>query len=236
MGTNTIATAIDGVSAVASAVNQYKTAMDGDLVPRVAGAPTDAGGSLGNSTYKYAKAHVESGYWSAGDIKAHHSYNGATPIGQGWMLCNGDLCVKAIYEVTHGVGSWDTYIGSSPLDGLYLPNLLDRYPMGAATTPQTGASTITGVGNSGSQVNITHNHQWYNATTAGAADQSFNGSGALLNLPAGPDKSAASTPSIPYKDEDNLLAMSNLYTSNGGSTNLDIKPDSLEVQYYIRII
>ncbi len=88
MGTNSLSTQSDGTVINASDINQYKTALNEDLNPRnTSGVVTTNGGSLGSSSYEWLKAFIASGHWNAGDIKAHHSYNGTVGPGQGWMQC-----------------------------------------------------------------------------------------------------------------------------------------------------
>ena len=56
MGTNTITSVSDGQTAVASQLNQYKTILGGDIVPRnTSGVPVDEAGSLGDSNYTFEK-------------------------------------------------------------------------------------------------------------------------------------------------------------------------------------
>ena len=55
MGTNTIDSSFgEGDVGRASQVNQYATALDGDIIPRRAGVPSDEGGSLGQPSLKWS--------------------------------------------------------------------------------------------------------------------------------------------------------------------------------------
>lgn len=244
MGDNTLATQITGTTITVDGVNQYKTALDGDLVPRnSAGSATDEAGSVGTDALKFLKAHIASGYWDIGDIKPHHSYNGSTPVGQGWYPCDGSVINETNYDTLHGAGAWDTYVGSSVLDGKYAPNMLGRYPVGAASTTQDGTSSITSVGNSSNQVNLqhnhSHNHQWYTSTASNANDTVFNSSGnAVAISPVSKDSSAYSA--VPVTDTVINNRMPTAYTNNdstnGGSSAQSIQPESIETIYYIRII
>jgi hypothetical protein len=60
MGTNTLVSKSDGQTISSSDVNQYRTALNQNIVPRNAsGAPTDQAGDLGTSTYGFDKVYAE---------------------------------------------------------------------------------------------------------------------------------------------------------------------------------
>lgn len=60
MGVNTLVSRSDGQTIASSDVNQYRTAMNEDIVPRNAsGVPTDLGGDIGNATYGWDNAYAE---------------------------------------------------------------------------------------------------------------------------------------------------------------------------------
>jgi len=258
MGEGTLVTKVTGTVIKVDDVNQYKAALNENIVPRNAsGVATTLEGTLGTSSIEWLKAHIASGYWSAGDIKPHHSYDGAVPIDQGWFPCLGAVINETNYDAIHGAGSWDTYVVSSLLDGKYAPDLSDKYLVGNNTTTQDGASTITGVGNSGHMKDMTHdhdhwhymgnhNHQWYQYNgIAGAHDESFNGSGndSLITYTTktgrgimtnnGNDVSKLSTDY--YTDMEGATVQ----TQNNDQSalySMDMQPESIEVVYYIRII
>jgi len=58
MGTNTITEQSDP-KIEADHLNEYFTALSGDLVPRSSGAPTDQAGDLGSFLYRYLKAYCK---------------------------------------------------------------------------------------------------------------------------------------------------------------------------------
>ena len=59
MSDNNLSTAIDGTVVQASDVNQFKTALGGDVVPRtIAGEPTDSAGSIGTSIYPWLRSWI----------------------------------------------------------------------------------------------------------------------------------------------------------------------------------
>jgi len=259
MGSNTISQAIGGVTAVVSDVNQYFTAITGDLLPRnSSGVVTNIMGSLGSTTYKWLKLHVESGYWSIGDVKYFHSYNGLLTASQGWMKCDGRLINEANYNTEHGAGSWASYIGSSAIDGKYLPDMGGRYLTGAASTTQDGSIAFTYTGNAGSQIDIAHthtqpththaggnhNHSWYQDNGAGVAS-SYDTGGSSSNIidggaSTGIDVAGGSaTLGLSYNTNNDSTV-----TGSGGddvtgsalSATQTIKPESLETIVYMRII
>lgn len=273
-GTNTLSS-VSGGRVQTSHVNQFYTALNQDVVPRnSSGAPTNVGGSLGSSTYAWLKAWVESGYWSAGDIKMHHTYNGTVGCGQGWMLADGDVINETNYDAEHGAGSWDTYVVSSPLDGKYLPNFNGKYATGANTTTQAGTIAITSVGNASNVVNIAHTHTADHAhdlqdhghlfldqsSTTGGGRQSdlstfkgftsavYTGSNTGLAVCSGSQAVSAGCSGVAqsgfYTNTTRLSGGGNLIsteteslsTSSSLSSSQSIRPESIEVQFCMRVI
>lgn len=246
MGTGTISEVIDDTVANASDLNQYASAIKGDMVTRnTSGVATDLSGDLGTSSYRWLKAFIASGYWTMGDIKSHHSYNGAAPIDQGWFPCNGSIINEANYDAVHGAGSWDIYVVSSALDGRYAPNLLDKYLVGKNSTTQDGTGAISSVGVAGNSINLqhshtvnSHNHKWYNYLGSGQ--------GSLYNA-AGAAQFTAVAGSTSGSIEKNFTTSSSLGesgytdlqspgTNNQLSTAQSIQPESIEATFYVRII
>lgn len=60
MGTNTLTTKSGGTTVNADDVNQFYTALNGDIVPRnTSGVPTDSAGSIGTSSYRFLDAYFD---------------------------------------------------------------------------------------------------------------------------------------------------------------------------------
>lgn len=246
-------------------VNDIRSALYQDLVPRDAsGTTTSLGGNIGTATYQWLKARIASGYWQAGDIKIHHTYNGAVGIGEGWMLMDGRQITQANYDTEHGSGHWATYVGSSTLVNKYLPNMSAKYTVGAATTTQDGSIAITFSGNASNQVNLQHTHSHtlepqaiYVRQFSTTDDQIYSDGTVIPNTD--PHSIARGTAknslSLLVGNSTNINATlgantvnppaASLYTSgdstyittgNGGSTTQSIQPESLQVVYYMRVI
>lgn len=236
-----------------SHVNQYKTALGVDVVPRTStGAVTDEAGSLGSSTYEWLRAYVSSGHFVAGDIKMHHTYNGTVTCGQGWMLCDGRTITEANYDAEHSAGDWDTYVGSSPLDGLYLPDFVDAggtqiYVRGVDATTQDGSVAITTTGNNDHEIDIQHNHtvdshrhQWYDDVSS-ANDDSYNSSGVATDITVDNSEnftgiSAHSAAGVTKLSGDWYTSNSSPGTDNQLSLTQNIAPESHVVQFCMRVI
>lgn len=236
MGTNAISDISDGTGADASDINQITSALRQDHVPRNAsGIATANSGNLGQSSLAWLKAYIASGYWTCGDIKPHHSYNGATPIDQGWFPCDGTIVNQTNYDAIHGAGSWATYVISSPIDGKYSPDMVGKYPVGAASTTQDGSVAITSVGNANNTRNLSHthphshtvnshthtdptghNHQWHLSNTTN--DFSYDASGSQTII-------SGATPGtgIAYDSAGNPTLNQDLYTTNSsfGTTSAE---------------
>jgi hypothetical protein len=239
MSTVTLPARTDGQTIDETWFNKLREALYTDLVPRnSSGIATDVAGSLGDSTYGWLKAFIKSGYWKVGDIKMHHSFNGTVTPGHGWMKCDGRQITESAYNTEHGANTWATYIGSSDLLNKYLPNMTGRYPVGVATTTQTGSGAITAVGNTSHQVNLQHTHSVPDHVHEWLDTNGNSGDGADLSTTSG----AAN--GIDYTATDAIVGSRSTAgvtggvgtSGNGGSTTQSIQPESIELEFYMRII
>lgn len=254
MSGNTLVTKIAGDVIAEDDVNQYKEALGNDHLPRdTDGIPTAEGGSLGSAIYPWLRLFILVGGWQVGDIKMHHSFNGAAAIGHGWMLCDGRQVTKTAYETEHGAATWDTLIGTSDLLNKYLPNFTNKFPVGVAATTQAGTIAITSVGNASHQINLqhthaisTHNHKWYGSGGTGSLDISYDTGGSTQNMntiTTGPGKKGIAGTDGLSGTNLGINSSTSYYTDNQAlspanslSTTQSIKPESIEVQFYLRII
>lgn len=235
MSNDTIPARKEGQLSDASWFNFLRTVLSGDWFPRNTGAAiADTSGALGTSAYRWLRAYIASGYWTVGDIKVHHSYNGANPPGEGWMLCDGRIINQTNYDAEHGAGKWAANVGTSPIDGKYLPDFDNKYPIGSATTTQTGASPITTTGNAGHLSPVSsHGHKWMNGgqTTNGADNQYYDSNGSPQDMVA-----FVYDATNGIMSETAFVTNSSMYTNNGNTADVSIQPDSIKTQYYMRII
>ena len=255
MGTGSFTDQNDGEVADAVDVQQLIDAGKGDLVPRnSSGVATANAGDLGTSTYPFKKAHITTGFFCAGMIMPIHDFNGTITPGQGWMKCDGSIINETNYDAIHGAGSWDTFIGSSALDGKYTPNMNNKYLVGVTNTTQTGASALTSVGNashassaaSHSHSLPNHNHIWYGSTGDSATDDAtYDSNSSSSNITAtsktgGEYIQVGSGAGLGLKNDDgnNLYTSIDIGQSNTGlaSPAVNVQPESIQVEYWIRII
>lgn len=243
--TNTLLS-VTGGKVRTSHVNQYFQAFSQNLIPRnSSGIPTNNGGDLGTSSVQWKLAHIRTGYWEAGDIKCHHTYNGLLPVGQGWMQMDGRIVNESNYNTEHSAGDWDTFIVSSLIDGRFLPAMTSRYIIGESVTTQDGTSPFTTNGNSNHEINLQHlhvvqAHQWY-IDNGVLPDQSFDSSGNPVTITE--DSTTAKT-GIAFDTNclagggciDNTLYVDNVNTDNSLSTTQNIQPESIQFICYMRII
>lgn len=251
MGTNNLGAELDGDTADAADVNQYRDALIGDIVPRnTSGNPEANAGEAGTSTYPFERINVTTGGLFPGALLLFHDFGGALTPAQGYMKCNGDIVNETNYDAIHGAGSWAAHIVSSPLSGKHLPDWNNKYAVGSDTTPDDGSSAISPVGNANHQVNLQHNHsipghnhRWY-IPQGSSDDNIFDSSGTQHDIAnAGRTGLAISVGSGGGLANSNNT-MSALYTSNAGSGNTgnagsttqNIQPESQKAQYWIRII
>ena len=239
-----------------SHVNQYFTALNEDFVPRnSSGVPTDEGGNLGTSVYSWKNAEIAVGYWGPGDIKCKHTYDGLLSIEQGWMRMDGDIVNETNYDAEHSAGDWAFYIGSSPLDGKYLPNVGGTYILAVADTTQDGSSPIASVGNTSHQINIQHSHsipaiQWYDDDLNTEPNNLYNSSGVAENITIDESTSEIGVAvgfcddmadGTPGAGNHGCIGNGDRYTTtsttgNNLSSTQNIQPESKEFVCYMRII
>lgn len=232
MGNNTLNAAVDGTPIPASDHNEFVTALCGNVVPRDAATfvAGDLKGSLGETANRFKRAEIAAGYWECGDMKMHDDYNGAVPVGHGWMKMNGRQVTKANYETEHGAGTWDIHIVSSPLLNLYLADFTQNsgcFPVGAAATAQDGTIAKTSVGNannttSHSHTVAAHTHDLGNHTHSGTGSTVSNSPGVNTGptSPSGGPSTNTSGSASPGTD----------------SQTVNVKPESFATLYYMRII
>lgn len=234
MGSTTIPARSNNQTIDQNWFNLLQQAVSTDVVPRnSSGVATDSAGSLGSSTYQWLKAFIASGYWDCGDVKIHHNYAGAVPVGQGWMLCDGRQVTQANYDAEHGSGSWAKYVGTSPLAGRYLPSMQDMLPMGKLSLSQDGSTFITSIGATGNHINLQHSHTVNSHThDMGNHTHSISPTSGQVTPGGGADASPSSTggPST------NNTGSASPGTNNQLSNQTDITPASIEFLYYMRII
>ncbi len=240
MGTANIPAASDGTIIPAADHNALASALKDNLVPRNASGDAEAdAGELGTDTYPWKKAAITAGYFFPGQVMMFHDFNGTLSPGQGWMKCNGDVVSEANYDAIHGAGSWDEYVGSSPLSSKNLPNMNNKFPVGATNTTQTGSSAITFEGNASHQINLAHTH-----VVSAHRHQYTTGGGGGVGPQAGTENIRTWNSSGTLQNYQNGSAWANytdVATANGTdngtlSTTQSIKPESCAFEFWMRII
>jgi hypothetical protein len=168
-----------------------------------------------------------------GEIRAFHTYNGIFPIPRRFMKVNGNVVNEANYDAIHGAGAYVTDdIAASLILGRNLPNAEAKYLTGTANTAQTGLAPFTYVGNANNQVNLQHNHQWYD-NDQDADDDSYNSSGNQVTIDGDLDGDEGSGIQFTTGEDGEYVLDNDYYTDNAGSTTQTIRPHSVEVIYII---
>lgn len=170
-----------------------------------------------------------------GSIAMHYTFNGAAPIGRGWMVCDGNVVNQTNYDATHGAGAYVADgIANSPIAAKYLPNMVNKYAVGVSSTTATGASTIPSVGNTSHQVNLSHNHQWYISPNGSTNDASYDSSGTPTEI----GFSSGNHTGLGYTFSGGTTYQSvnaNQYTVKTLSTAQSVQPESIQVLYIIKV-
>ena len=247
MGSDTLPARANGQTIDQTWFNILQSILTADNYPRnTSGIVTNEAGSLGSKTYQWLKAYIKSGHFACGDIKWMHTFGGAVTVPQGWFICDGTVINETNYDaqLDKAAGDWDTYVVTSPLNGLYSPNLIDKYPVGIADTTQDGSVAITGVGNAGHEIDIahthSHNHKWYNNQSAVTDDETFASNGASTVLPAGTDGTKKQIAVRDGEAPSGYYTLGDSWTDNdatsAGSATQSIQPESIAFIPLIRIV
>jgi hypothetical protein len=217
--------AVSAIKSDQTHFNNVQDAITGDILPRNAsGVSTDLAASIGSSTYSFLRANVFVGYIPSGAAIPWYDFNGLISIPHGYMLCNGDQITQTKYNEQHrtsvsdATDYWSTYVGSSPLEDLYTPDLISTYQKGTTSATQSGVSAISKSGNVGNQVNLQHNHGGTLTTGATANVLRSNlGGGAVWQYI-------------------NAATHTHDFTIPNDLTTQDITPLSIGVKFLIRIV
>lgn len=239
MGAGTLNPAVDGTPIPANDHNELVIALIQDLLPRHSDyAVTDIKGSLGSAAFRWLRAYIASGYWAPGDEKMHKSFNGLVGPGHGWMLEDGRLINQTNYDLEHGAGSWAIYIGTSPLDGLYLPDYTKNngvFPVGAPTTGQDGSTPFTTVGNA-SHDSAGHSHT-VNSHTHDLSNHTHGLScGNITDTPGADNQPTRNVLGLTTGTRGPSTNTSGAASPGTDSQIINVEPEAFETQFYMRII
>jgi len=175
---------------------------------------------------------ILAGYMPPGAVEMFHTFNSTVSVPRGWMICNGDEVNETNYEALHGAGTYTTdVVSTSPLLNKFLPDMADRYAVGALDTTQDAADAWSRVngdyfGNENHTIDISHTHTstHNHSTTLGQSDE------ILCDTRGGTLPIWFSLDSILDYDSETLT------TGSGGSTTLDVQPESVEFLFIVKVV
>lgn len=162
-----------------------------------------------------------------GTVIMFHTFNGAVSVPRGWMKCNGDTVVESAYESLHGAGSYEEDgIADSPILGLFLPDMVDKYAKGTSDTTEAGGVAIEFNGNLNNTIDIEHTHTI--PDHAHNFEHFFGGqnsgtSGAFYRF-----RAAIANDDYPEVIDDSV--------STELSSTQDIRPESIEFIFIMKVI
>lgn len=190
-----------------------------------------------------------------GETKMMHTFNGLIGAPRGWMsLISGAEVTETKYDLIHGSGTYvEDGISLSPLNGLWLPDMVDKYAVGANATAETGVSQMAPVGNSGHSANIehthgssSHNHTWYNpdSNTTGKSYKSDGSSETNISSSTSPssygivlDALSSTRHLYGYSEAGDLYTNnSSLTTDSQTGTTSNVQPESHLFIYIMKVI
>jgi hypothetical protein len=189
-----------------------------------------------------------------GVVQMFHTFNNTVALPRGWMKLNGDIVNQTNYDAIHGVGAYAADgVAASSLNGVNLPNIINKYAVGVSNTTQDGSSAITSVGNSGNTINLQHDHgsinsrKWHEFGSASPNNgYSFN-SDNFANLSVfGSHVSTSGSDTgllVGTGSASSLSGVSGVYNDDAGvempndlSTSQSIQPESIELIYIIKVV
>jgi hypothetical protein len=228
-------------------------------IPTISSAQTQARQPINEALMDALRQ--RSTYTPLGTIVWVYDFNGLIATPEGYMLCSGTTVSQENYDVQHAArsGTWAVEVGSSPLAGRHLPNLVDRYLTHGAAT-QSGFSEITSKGAASNLLDINHthsvaghNHQWFGSQDVPPPPpnrtykvHTYQSNGNELTQPFYDHTPyhGGGTLSISETSTTNGIRSKSLYTSNktlttnNQNTNdeINVQPDSIVAKAWIRII
>jgi hypothetical protein len=169
-----------------------------------------------------------------GNVKMHHTFGGAVPYGHGYMVCNGQLVNQTNYDAIHGSGAYvRDNVAASPINGRYLPAMVNKYGVGALTTPQDGTSAITSVGHPLHLANFAaHNHGYMAYNSGIGQEYTYDSAG---NVYYTSDATTGSGTTALASDVNARSLTGQVYTAMHSQTD-NIQPDSIELLYILKVI
>lgn len=198
-----------------------------------------------------------------GEVRMFHTFAAAVSVPRGWLRLIGIVVNETNYDAQHGSGAYATDgVASSALLNKTLPDMQDRYAVGAAGTSQDGSTTISAVGNTDHLVNLAHSHtvdshthtlpnhvhQWYDFTGSGTTGNSYNSSGASQAIGVSGSSSgshlAGENAAGTIIAADQYVAAAGSGITGGGSpgtdsqlsATFDVQPESVEFVYIIKVV
>lgn len=151
-----------------------------------------------------------------GAIRLFHTYNSTVDVPRGWMICNGDVVNETNYDAIHGSGAYsEDGISSSNLLSKNLPDMANLFAVGTNDTTQDGASAITSVGNTDSEIDVSHTHT-LSSHTHGPDDPADTGGNTAIVTTS--------------------LASQTFGMSDELSSALNIEPESIDFLFLVRVI
>ncbi len=229
MGDNNLSTVVEGTRGVVSQVNQYKTALSGDQVPRgTDGVKSDRQDSIGTDSNRFKDLNMHGIARNKGEklmpAGMMMPYAGSSAPAD-WLLCNGDTIGNASSGATHAGDEYEDLFnvvkaswgntGSEVFaddDTVVIPDFTN----GEFMRGVGGSSAALGV--SQSSQNLTHNH---------------NGSVTLTGYDSGGSPTTGGDDLAGWDlGESDTLTSTITTPSSGGS---EARPLNKAVNYLIRI-
>lgn len=178
-----------------------------------------------------AKANPTSGYLPQGSVQMFYTFNGAVNYPRGWMLLNGDVVNETNYDAIHGAGAYSTDgIASSRILGKNLPDMVDKYAVGVADTTKDGASSIASVGNANHITNFEHTHSTTHSHSENTNESSFRPNSVSSSFDYEWWYAPNGATSKVITDTETVES------GTGGTTTLDVQPESIATLYIIKVI
>lgn len=220
---------------------------------------TDAGSPLNELLHTGIRTNL--GNLPIGTVITRHDFNGLLAAPAFYMKCDGSIINEANYNAGHTT-TWANDIGTTALDGLYLPEGNDKFIKGVTNTTQDGTGAITFSGNANHISDIdhshthshtvnSHRHRWilYEENYSGGNDKhtSYNSSGTNVEMPVETPNAISPGVLATMVTAGGTTTIGTSYTNNDspGTDNdattmddatQDVEPWGLELEMWMKIV
>jgi len=223
MSDNNLLTVIDGTEAKAADVNQFKTALVGNLVPRDSnGIPLNLGGDVGESSKKFNNGHIQTMNSTTTNTTTVNATTVGATTGNITTVNSTTVNASRVNAVGHFAAGMiidhHTYNGAAPIPSGWFPcngNIINQTNYDAVHGAGAWAANIVT-----SPLNGKYSPNLVSKYTVGAASTTADGSGAIPSV--GNSGHSVATGNHVHQIYEYTGADDNTYNSSGVAVTIPV--------------